>query len=254
MVPVLFLLVRKGHPESRVLFPVFYLPACIWLAVAAVVTIDGFTIRCISLMGCLFLFLLFSGWLLEDVLPGTLSSALGKAVLCAFICTLSVGMLWGYVYRDSQPTTTRCRVSDGIYRGLYTSAERAQGLMELERTLRAQVDPEGSVLFLDTVPFAYLMTDARPCAPSSWDFSGYVWGRNDDTWYQNYFRVTQQIPDQIVYLNTGTYTDHVSIEDPTYHFNDFVQTHYQLMYQDTRLLYPIRIYARADNSDPYQVP
>ena len=45
-------------------------------------------------------------------------------------------------------------------------------------------------LFMETTPFAYLMTDAKACTPSTWDISLYSYNFNDDSLYQRYFETT----------------------------------------------------------------
>ena len=54
---------------------------------------------------------------------------------------------------------------EGIYKGLLTTKDRGLGLVAVEQDIRAHTDSEDHVLFLDNVPFAYMMTDAIHLCP-----------------------------------------------------------------------------------------
>lgn len=140
------------------------------------------------------------------------------------VYTLSVQ--YAYVYRDDPISALTCRVERGVYKGLYTTPERAEALQALEEQLHAQVSPGETVLFADLMPMAYLMTDGLPCTPTTWDPCHYRYGFQDDVLYQSYFETTGRVPDKIFFIQSEETP--LSIDDPENGFAAWVHTHYTL--------------------------
>lgn len=78
---------------------------------------------------------------------------------------------------------------------------------------------------MDTAPVAYLMTDAKICAPSTWGIMQYVFGGNNPEIMYRYFKMMEKIPDSIIYIY---WRRDLSIEDNNFKFNDFVNENYDL--------------------------
>lgn len=152
-----------------------------------------------------------------------------KKILASIICLLLVLATlkanYTYVYRDQSIENLKYRVESGIYKGIYTTKERAETLPAIERYLTSFLTEKDKVLFMEVVPFAYLMTDARACTPSTWDVSLYSYGFNDDTIYQRYFEITKQKPDYIIYIDTGR-DKCMSIMKDDYNFTKYVNNNY----------------------------
>lgn len=149
----------------------------------------------------------------------------GMACLCVI-----VGILFNFqfFYRETDENdfhNMKYRISEGVYKGTYTTEQRGQSLVALERYIKENVKQEESVLFMEVVPMAYLMTDASFCAPSTWDITLYSYGFNDDAMMVEYFEIVEKIPDKIIYIDTGR-DEMLSIEKEGYHFNDFVNKNY----------------------------
>lgn len=128
-----------------------------------------------------------------------MSLALLLLFLAASFALYSLGVQYAYVCRDGALPALTCRVERGVYRGLYTTPERAEALQNLEEQLDARVSPGEAVLFADLMPMVYLMTDGLPCTPTSWDPCHYRYGFQDDNLYQSYFQKTGRVPDKIFY-------------------------------------------------------
>ena len=110
----------------------------------------------------------------------------------------------------------------------------------MEKTIKSSTNSLDTVLFMDCVPMAYLMTDARHTAPSTWDIQLYTYGFKDDTLLQKYFKTVNRTPDKIIYIFTGR--DKVlSIDSKDYKFNDYVKSNYELVTNITAY-YPVKIY------------
>lgn len=135
------------------------------------------------------------------------------------------------------------RVQSGPYKGLYTTKDYSDGVQEIEKIIREYTSENDEVLFLDVVPFAYLMTDAKALTPSTWDISLYGYGFNYDVQYQSYFDIKGRYPSKIIYVNTWR-NECLSIDKQDYKFSDFVKNNYVLEYCDDSIIYPVRVYKR----------
>ena len=112
----------------------------------------------------------------------------------------------------------------------------------MEKTIKSSTNSLDTVLFMDCVPMAYLMTDARHTAPSTWDIQLYTYGFKDDTLLQKYFKTVNRTPDKIIYIFTGR--DKVlSIDSKDYKFNDYVNRNYKLT-SNINAYYPVKIYEK----------
>lgn len=131
------------------------------------------------------------------------------------------------IYRDAPFLELTTRIERGIWKGCYTTEERASDVMKLESELRQMTAKEDNVLCLDWVSFAYLMTDGKICSASSGDTSGYSYGVNDPSSYFDYFYSTNSIPDKIIYVDYGR-DERLSIETEEWRFNEFVLSFYEL--------------------------
>lgn len=147
-----------------------------------------------------------------------------------------------YVYRDGEFHELTTRVESGIYAGLYTTPQRAEDMPELEAYLKEVTAPGEKILFRDNVPAGYLMQNGVICDIRSWDHLQYSYGCNDPVPLYRYFINSEMIPDKIVYVDYGR-DECLSIEDPTYKFNEFVNTFYSF-YEECTLneSYRVKIY------------
>ena len=99
------------------------------------------------------------------------------------------------------------------------------------------------VLFMDLAPEAYLMTNAKHCAPSTWDMTLYAYGFNDDFLLQSYFDVSKQQPTKIIYVEMATYDETPSIEIDEYNFTKYVKANYHLTYSNSAELFQMAVYS-----------
>lgn len=153
--------------------------------------------------------------------------------LTAMACVACIGIilfkLWGdyaYVYRDEPVRQLNSKVEAGIWKGLYTTAERASSVVEMEKAVREMTADGENILFLDQVSFGYLMIDSNICAPSTADASAYSYRLNKPELYYNYFKLVNRIPDKIVYIDFGR-DEYSSIHCDDWKFNDFVNAGYE---------------------------
>lgn len=128
-------------------------------------------------------------------------------------------------------TALTIRTGEGVYSGILTTEQKAKAVQELENYIRLNTNEDEYVLFLDKAPMAYLMSDAKPCAPTSWDAMLYNKKINDDTIMQKYFEVVHQTPDVIIYIQTYSEMP-TSIEQVDYRFSQYVRNNYRLERED----------------------
>lgn len=132
-----------------------------------------------------------------------------------------------YVYRDEVTYIADSKVEQGIYKNIYTSAENAKNIVELEDYIKENVSKEDKVYYMDLAPMAYLMSEATPWTPSTWDRMQYSHGFNCPDIVYRYFESKGDIPDIVIYIDFGR--DKVlSIDRKDYLFNDFINRYYLL--------------------------
>lgn len=157
--------------------------------------------------------------------------------IAVFISVIMI-LLQGYtdftdVYRDDMIANLTTRVELGVYKGIYTTADRAKDVVELEQYLNENIREEESVSFRDNAPVAYLMRNTNICDVRTWDTMQYSYGCDDPTLMYRYYKNKEQIPDVIAYIDFGR--DKVmSIENSSdvFQYNDFVNKYFYLDQND----------------------
>lgn len=148
------------------------------------------------------------------------------AMMMSLLCILiGLNFNFGYLYREDSLGRLDTKIDRGIYKGIYTSEQKANSLVELEEYISENVNKNDKVLFMDCAPMAYLMSDAHYCTPATWEIMAYHYGINDDAVMKEYFALIQDIPDKIIYIDTGR-DELLSIEKKGYKFNEFVNEYY----------------------------
>lgn len=147
------------------------------------------------------------------------------AIICIFIIGYSQCK---YVYRDAALSSLKYKVNEGVYRGIYTTEQRAKDLPEIENYLNSAIKENEYVSFRDNVPFAYLMNrKGKMCDLNTWDSMQYSYGCNAPAKLFAYYKRVGHIPDKIIYIDFGR-DEHLSIENDGFRYNDFVNEYYIL--------------------------
>lgn len=246
--PIIFMIAIKEKKEIYFWMLWFiWLPSLLWLITTAIFVWNGINSRYYALFAGALLSIPFSTFALDDIKISSIIEIKSKHILSIFLAlmfTISFGINhYMYIYRDNPINELRYRINSGIYAGMYTTRERGMAIEVLESKLKELTKENETVLFMETVPMAYLMSKAVPCTPSTWDITLYSYGFNDDTLYQKYFDITDNVPDKIIYIYTGR-DEVLSIDKEAYRFNDFVNKHYTLIYESDEPLYYIKVYGR----------
>ena len=134
-----------------------------------------------------------------------------------------------YVYRDADISQLSQQVTEGVYKGIFTTPDRAHDVVELEQYLNENISEAEMVSFRDNVPVAYLMINKNICDVKTWDEMQWSYNCNDPTSMYRYYKNKGEIPDVIAYVDFGR-DDSLSIENSSelFQFNDFVNEYYYL--------------------------
>jgi len=119
------------------------------------------------------------------------------------------------------------KVDKGVWKGCYTTKNRAKAVIHIEDYIKSQTDINDNVLFLDWTSFEYLMSEGQPCTPTTLDPMTYSYGVNKPNIMYKYFEMVGKIPNKIVYIDYGR-DNTLSIEDDKWKFNDFVAENYDI--------------------------
>ncbi len=140
---------------------------------------------------------------------------------------------YSYVYREEPISQLNTVVESGPYKGMRTTAIRANGIIELNKKIDEYIDKDDYVLAMDNDPFIYLMSEGHICTPSTWDMAFYSYNFDQPDLYYDYFKVTNTEPTKIIYFNYGR--DEIMSIDVDYRFNEFVHNNYNLIYENRHI-------------------
>jgi len=141
------------------------------------------------------------------------------------LCLVQIKCTNEYVYRDGEIRALNTHVDQGIWKGCYTTENRAQQILEMEGFIRERTSENDKVLFQDWASFAYMMNDGQAFTPSALDPCSYTYGVNNPEILYDYFYMKNSVPNKIFYVDYGR-DDCLSIEDEEWKFNDFVKSYY----------------------------
>lgn len=160
-----------------------------------------------------------------------LNSKLPVVISAFFVNLLRWFLLIKYnyslVYRDQPIAYLTAKVDYGIWQGCYTTMERAENVKLLEQYIDSITEGDDDVLFLDQVPFAYLMTDSIACTPTTSDAMAYTYRVNNSEIMCEYFESVGKVPDKIIYIDFGR--DRELSIDSDWKFNEFVNKNYEFV-------------------------
>jgi hypothetical protein len=156
---------------------------------------------------------------------------------------------FNYIYRDDVFENLNYRVESGVYKGIYTTADRARDLPVLEAYLNETVKEEETIAFRDNAPCAYLMKNHNICDVWTWDTLQYE--RNNKSPYKmySYYKARDMIPDKIIYIDYGR-MDRLSIDDADFPYNEFVEQYYSLTEEkQLNATFRVKVYVNDDTFD-----
>jgi len=132
-----------------------------------------------------------------------------------------------YVYRDDDLKALTYRVTNGVFKGIYTSEQNAKDTMELEEYIKNITQKDDYIAFRDNVPVGYLFMNGHICDIRTWDCMQYTYGMNDPAALYSYYERREKIPDKIIYVDYGR-DQTLSIDKSDFLYNIFVKDNYKL--------------------------
>ena len=76
---------------------------------------------------------------------------------------------YSYVYRDRAVSSLNTKVEEGVFKGLYTTADREEMVVEMEHVIRQQTSKDDTMCVVTREPMLYVMSEAQICSPQTWD-------------------------------------------------------------------------------------
>ena len=163
-------------------------------------------------------------------------------ILSIAITSIFLSDFYHYVYRDEDVNQLNFKIESGIYKGIYTTEERKNGLENLEKTIKEHSDSEKTLLVANHFPGAYIMAGMKPFSPTIFEPLLMDYGFTSVKPLTNYYEARSNIPDMIfIILYEGVLDFYKNNE---YEINDFINDNYELTFQDEDAYYPIFIYER----------
>lgn len=144
-------------------------------------------------------------------------------------------LFYAGVYREPDYRKLTEKVESGVYKGIYTTAERKQHIMDLEAVMSQVEDKGETVMILYHSCYAYLMVDMMPKIPSTWGCFDYqAYGYDNQSLFMHYLEVPDNIPENILIINIPEAFDYalqrVERYAPYYpELNRFIEDHYHLI-------------------------
>lgn len=147
--------------------------------------------------------------------------------------TVTIHSEYSYIYRDDSISQLNYQVTDGIYRGIFTSMENAECTIEVERYIKNNTKSNELISFRDNVPFGYIMSNGIMCDIRTWDAMQYSYTNNGEVEDNpinmfRYYKNTGRIPDKYIYIDYGR-DEVVSYKKPTFKFNEWLNSYYDVV-------------------------
>ncbi len=178
-----------------------------------------------------------------NYISGILKNIVNVGVICIllFFAFFKIWVIFDYIYRDDDISKLTYKVDEGIWKGLYTSEKKAACIVDTEKYLKSITKTDDYILCLDWVSFGYMMVNGKICSPTTLDACHYTYNVNTPNPYYMYFASSNRVPDKIIYIDYGR-DKIVSIDNPKWKFNEFVNSFYQEQHRYSNELFKIREY------------
>lgn len=99
-------------------------------------------------------------------LPGV--KVIAETITCLCITLFVAQGAYRFVYRDMPYQQLDTKVKEGIWKGCYTTSERADTVVQIEKEMKDRTTPDDQVLCYGNWPcFLNLLSDGQLCAPNA---------------------------------------------------------------------------------------
>lgn len=104
---------------------------------------------------------------------------------------------YSIVYREASVAELNSKITEGPYKGIYTTADKKEYLEDLNRLMGELTVKDKSCMVLYHSSFAYLMLDMRPATPTTWGIYPHIDNQNS---YLQYFSIRPENIPQVIYI------------------------------------------------------
>ena len=228
----------KSNATIRQTFFLLWVPPFLATFMPVISSTQGANASCVLTVNTVtFSFLLIALCLLKN--ENLISKKFSKAfvylgIIGFFILALSQ---FTQPYRDDHLSVLETRIESGPYKGLYTTAAKAEFLTKITKAVReASYNKESTILFYDRFPAGYLLTNANPYTPTIWMFQQRKYNPPlNRKLFIRYYAKKNKLPTIIVRMKKVYYssqeTDILSYTNAD-EFDKFVQSHYKFCLND----------------------
>lgn len=148
--------------------------------------------------------------------------------LSVLLSVAGLFQVYTYIYRDEPVAQLTERIESGIYKGLYTTAQRKEFVLEIEKEVKENIRPEEKICAVTREPMVYLMSGADICAPQTWDAQFLYRGYTSAAPLLDYFEAINEIPDVLIATNADIPDFYGNAK---YEINSFIDEYYTLYYE-----------------------
>lgn len=141
---------------------------------------------------------------------------------------------YNYVYRDGVVSELNTKVETGLYKGLYTTKDRKDGLEILEKELRENTDKTKTLLVPSWFPAPYIMTGMKPHTPAIAQPMLEAYGFRGAKVITDYFNMMNQKADTVIFVfdrDIDYGKNKYDFDNPEFEFNQYLEEYYNLKFK-----------------------
>lgn len=168
-------------------------------------------------------------WLLLEKNKSLLSLV---AVLIAMVTVLGTCYHnFKIIHYDDFVSKLTTRVESGVFKGIYTTKERAKVFPQIEEYFNSYVDEKDTYAVRDQVPWGALLIHNGMFVDScTWDYLDYGAGNNNPNAAYHYYQMRGEFPTKVIYVDWHIWgMEKLSIETPDFLYNKWINTYYELV-------------------------
>lgn len=190
--PLAYFRLPPGEREPfRLVAIALYLPACVAGVIFGWTSSNGVMVSAIGLQAAALSTLAVASRLGAR---RPIAVALGMTLVVAAL----VASQYGWIYRDDPTPRLTTRMTEGPFRGLYTTPAKAAFLSQVARDVAAASAGARTILFFDGFPAGYLMTPLLPLTRAIWVVNFAHYTSVDRSLYTRYYEKRGELPDVVV--------------------------------------------------------
>ena len=245
---ILYPHIRNNKQLAKEMLLYIYLPVFLSFVAAGAIAFDGYSTRTYFLLFGGLLCIPFCKWIWDDYFPKAvaISANAVQIVFCFSILVNLISSSFAYIYRDVPISQMDTRISEGVYKGIYTSSDRVEQVVTLERLIRDNTAADESVVFLgDWNTAGALMTDAHVTSFTTLAPVGKDGGPEGTALLLDSLELSERpMPDKFIFFNSivEPTVDFSRLDGPDYPLRSVLDQQYTLTCEDTSHGYGFRVY------------